>query len=307
MIENMTDTPFCATIGFFDGVHKGHKYIISQLINDAKTHEMESMVITFKQHPRQVLQQNYIPKLITICPRKEALLKATGVDNVLMLDFTREMSNLSAKEFMQVLRDNYNVRRLLIGYDNRFGHNRNEGFREYQIYGKELGVEVVALNAFHDQGLTYSSSMVRRMLNEGNIPNANKCLGYKYGFSGVVVHGFGEGRKLGFPTANIKVAEEQLIPKRGVYAVKVKIDGSNNEYQGMLSIGVRPTYGDFDETIEVNIFDFNEDIYDKTISVFFVKWIREEKKFNSIEELKEEMNNDKRATCRILNEIPFLT
>lgn len=293
MTEGVVSVPCCATIGFFDGVHKGHRYIISQLMSEAGVRGMQSAVITFRQHPRQVLQQNYIPKLLTTSVRKESLLLSTGVDRVVMLDFTRELAAMSAREFMAYMRDDLNVRCLLIGYDNRFGHNRDEGFSDYQRYGQELGVDVKSLSAFSDNGLTVSSSMVRRMLTEGNILGANSCLGYRYTMSGVVVHGYGEGRKLGFPTANISASAEQLVPMRGVYAVKVRIEGFAGEYVGMLSIGNRPTFGEFGDTVEVNILDFSADIYGRTIEVMFAKRMRAEKKFATLDELISQLHEDK--------------
>lgn len=292
--------PCSATIGFFDGVHKGHKFIISQLQEDAARHGKKSMVITFRQHPRQVLQQDYIPKQLTSYSQKEEMLKAIGVDYVVMLDFTRELSALSAEEFMVFMRSKLNVRRLLIGYDNRFGHNRNEGFLDYQHYGRDLGIEVKAMNAFNEGGLTVSSSMIRRLLGEGNIATANDCLGYSYGFSGKVVHGYGEGRKLGFPTANLLVADEQLIPKSGVYAVMVEAEGFDGEFMGMMDIGNRPTYGEFKESLEVNIIDFDADIYDRQVSVRFVQRIRDDKKFDSIDQLKLQITKDREYIINIL-------
>jgi riboflavin kinase/FMN adenylyltransferase len=300
MTSKMTHEPCSATIGFFDGVHKGHRYIISQLKDDAAKHGIKSTVITFRQHPRQVLHKDYIPKLLTTCCRKEELLKETGVDNVVMLDFTHRLSALSARDFMVFMRQELNVRRLLIGYDNRFGHNRDKGFSDYQEYGSEIGIDVENINAFNDNGLTVSSSMIRRLLNNGNIDAANQCLGYKYGFDGTVVHGYGEGKKLGFPTANLHIADEQLIPKRGVYAVMVETEGFDGEFMGMMNIGNRPTYGEFNDSLEVNIIDFDADLYNKKVHVNFVKRIRDDKKFASIEQLRQQIIKDREETIKIL-------
>lgn len=277
------------TIGFFDGVHRGHQYVIEKLRADALAHGLESMVMTFRQHPRQVLQKDYIPKLLTPAEKKISLLKMTNVDHVVALDFTKEMAQMTACDFMVMMHDKYNVVRLLIGYDNRFGHNRSEGFEDYQKHGREIGIEVICNDELSTQGDSISSSLVRRSLTEGNITLANSCLGYEFGFSGIVVRGFGEGRKLGFPTANMHISQDQMVPKRGVYAVRVSIDGYPDTYAGMMNIGVRPTYGEFSETIEVNILDFDADIYDKTINVRFVQRLRDEQRFSSVDELKAEL------------------
>lgn len=277
------------TIGFFDGVHRGHQYVIEKLRADALAHGLESMVMSFRQHPRQVLQKDYIPKLLTPAEKKISLLKMTNVDHVVALDFTTEMAQMTARDFMVMMHDKYNIVRLLIGYDNRFGHNRSEGFEDYQKHGKEIGIEVVCNDELPTRSGSISSSLVRRCLTEGNITLANSCLGYEFGFSGTVVRGFGEGRKLGFPTANMHISQDQMVPKRGVYAVRVAIEGYPNTYAGMMNIGVRPTYGEFSETIEVHILDFDADIYDKTINVRFVQRLRDEQRFASIDELKAEL------------------
>jgi len=284
---------YAATIGFFDGVHKGHKYVISRLKADAQAHGLGSAVITFRQHPRQVLQQDFIPKLLTPCNRKIALLRDTGVDRIVDMDFTRELASMSAREFMAYLHEHFSVDRLLIGYDNRFGHNRSDSFDDYVRYGKEIGIEVLCNDALNPNEENISSSVVRRLLTEGEIVKANDCLGYSFGFSGIVVRGYGEGRKLGYPTANMSIDPEQFIPKRGVYAVNVTIEGRDDQFLGMMNIGCRPTYGEFKETVEVNILDFNEDIYDKEITVKFIERIRDEKKFNSLDELKGQLAKDR--------------
>ncbi len=292
--------PFAATVGFFDGVHRGHQYVMARLIRDAKEHDMQSMVVTFRQHPRQVLQKDFIPKLLTPYKDKKRLLAQTGVDRIEGITFTKEFASLSAREFMQMLHDDYCVRRLLIGYDNRFGRDRSETFEDYVRIGKEIGIDVVCLDALDNNGQNISSSVVRRLLAEGDVAKANDNLGHEFGFEGTVVRGFGEGRKLGFPTANMKITTEQLIPKRGVYAVKVCVEGFAEEFAGMMNIGCRPTYGEFGETVEVNILDFDADIYDRRISVRFIDRIRDEKRFGSIKELKAQLSTDKEQIKKII-------
>ena len=290
---------YSATIGFFDGVHRGHQYVINRLRTDAENHGLRSMVITFAQHPRQVLQKDFIPKLLTPAPRKIELLEQTGVDKVTALDFTLDMARMTAWEFMEMMEHNLGVSRLLIGYDNRFGHNRNEGFEDYVRHGKEIGIDVVCNDELPTDGQSISSSLIRRQLADGDIKNANASLGYRYFFPGIVVHGKGEGRKIGFPTANMQVDEQQLIPRRGVYAVEVSIDGYEQPFMGMMNIGTRPTYGEFSQTVEVNILDFDADIYDRSISVAIIDRLRDECRFESIEALKEQLAADKKQIRNI--------
>lgn len=302
MTHSTTSAPCCATIGFFDGVHRGHQFILSQLRTVAKEHAMASLVVTFRQHPRQVLQQDYIPKLLTPGDRKEQLLKATGVDYVVMLDFSLQMSSLSARQFMSFLHDRYNVRRLVIGYDNRFGHNREETFEDYRRYGTELGIVVEEAKAFADGDVTVSSSVIRRLLAGGNITAVNACLGRRYGFSGTVEHGFGEGRKLGFPTANLHLAAEQLVPRNGVYAVMVSVDGIEGEFMGMMNIGNRPTFGSFSDTVEVNIIGLDADIYGRRVNVTFADRIRDGRKFDSVGQLQAQLALDRDAAIKLLKQ-----
>jgi riboflavin kinase/FMN adenylyltransferase len=223
------------------------------------------------------------------------LLSKTGVDNSVVLRFNKEMAELSAREFMaQVLRDRLHVKKLIIGYDNRFGHNREEGFDDYVRFGEELGIEVIKNEAFLLNGINVSSSVVRAFLNEGEIEMANSCLGYPYTIIGKVVKGFQEGRKMGFPTANLDVSEfGMLVPAPGVYAVKTRLEGSVTMKQGMMNIGKRPTFDGEKITLETNIFDFSDDIYDKLMLVSFEHRIRSERKFESPEQLKEQLTIDR--------------
>lgn len=291
---------YTATIGFFDGVHRGHQYIIDRLKADAVSHGIGSAVVTFRQHPRQVLQQDFIPKLLTPFTRKLTLLQQSGVDKVVALDFTRALASLSAREFMEMLHRDYAIDRLLIGYDHRFGHNREEGFDDYVAHGREIGMEVVCNDALTSEGENISSSLIRRCLAAGDIVKANEYLGYRFGFSGTVIHGFGEGRKIGFPTANMSIDPEQFIPERGVYAVTVIVEGFDQVFAGMMNIGCRPTYGEFKETQEVNILDFEDDIYGRRITVDFVDRIRDERRFSSINELQRQLAADKEQIKNIL-------
>ena len=287
--------PCVATVGFFDGVHKGHQFLIRHVMDEAKAAGLQSTVITFDKHPRQVLQEDYIPEMLSTLDSKLLLLSKTGVDNSVVLRFNKEMAELSAREFMaQVLRDRLHVKKLIIGYDNRFGHNREEGFDDYVRFGKELGIEVIKNEAFLLNGINVSSSVVRAFLKEGEIEMANSCLGYPYTIIGKVVKGFQEGRKMGFPTANLDVSEfGMLVPAPGVYAVKTRLEGSVTMKQGMMNIGKRPTFDGEKITLETNIFDFSDDIYDKLMLVSFEHRIRSERKFESPEQLKEQLTIDR--------------
>ncbi|MCD8288935.1 MAG: riboflavin biosynthesis protein RibF [Prevotella sp.] len=301
MCSDALKAAYAATTGFFDGVHKGHKYIIGDLLREAQAHGLSSAIITFRQHPRQVLQQDYIPKLLTGWQEREQMLRQSGADRVVMLDFTPAFARQTAGEFMAFLRNEYGVKRLVIGYDHRFGHNRAEGFDDYRRIGRALGVEVVAGKAYTENAVNISSSVIRRLLGEGDISLANEYLGYRYGFSGIVVRGRGEGRKLGFPTANMLIAAERLIPKRGVYGVEVSVEGHAERFMGMMNIGCRPTYGGTAETVEVNIFRFDEEIYGRRLSVSIICRLRDERKFASAEELKQQLTKDRTDILNIIN------
>ena len=293
--ENNAVAPCVATIGFFDGVHRGHKYLIKHVTDEAKACGLASTVITFDRHPRQVLHSDYVPQLLTTLDNKLLLLSKTGIDNAAILPFDEATARLSAFDFMkQVLRNRLNVKKLVIGYDNRFGHNREEGFEDYVRYGHELGIEVIHNQAFVLNGVHVSSSVIRSFLQAGEVDMATLCLGYPYTLVGKVVHGFEQGRKIGFPTANIDTTESsQLIPAPGVYAVKVRLENTITLLHGMMNIGMRPTFDGSKLTLEVNIFNFQGDIYGKLLQVVFVHRIREERKFNNALELAEQLREDR--------------
>lgn len=286
--------PLVATIGFFDGVHRGHQFLIKQVCDEAKASGMESAVITFDEHPRKVLHQDYQPRLLSTLEEKLILLSRTGIDNAVVLHFDREMAGLSAHDFMEkVLRDRLNVKKLIIGYDNRFGHNRAEGFDDYVRMGHEMGIEVIQSQAFSLDGVNVSSSYIRKLIEKGELELANKCLGYPYAIYGKVVSGYQEGRKLGFPTANLDLSGSgQLVPANGVYGVKVRLQDSMQYRRGMMNIGTRPTFNGKNLSIEAYIFDFSGDIYGQTLVAAFIHRIRDEHKFDSAEELAEQMRND---------------
>lgn len=294
--------PCVATIGFFDGVHRGHKFLIKSVIDRAAEYGLQSAVITFDRHPRLVLHKEFQPRLLTTNDEKLRLLAATGVNRCEMLRFDEQTASLSAYDFMKtVLRGRLNVRRLITGYDNRFGHNRAEGFDDYVRYGQELGIEVERAEAFVLNGVNVSSSVVRSFLSAGETDMASMCLGYHYKIGGTVVSGYHEGRKLGFPTANIDVEDKlKLVPEAGVYAVRVRIGDEPGLLDGMMNIGTRPTFDGTETTLEVNIFGFGGDIYGRKITVEFHRRLREERKFGSVYKLMDQLKADREEACRVL-------
>ena len=299
---DITKNPQVATIGFFDGVHRGHRYLIDQMITVAKEAGMESMVITFDRHPRQVLHSDYLPQMLSTFEEKKALLKNTPADHIEILTFDEQLAALSAHDFMkQVLRNRLNVCKLVIGYDNRFGHNRSEGFEDYVRYGQELGIEVIqAMPLSEPDKEAISSSYIRACLLVGNVRGANEALGYAYSLTGTVTDGFHEGRKIGFPTANLDTDETgKLVPASGVYAVHVQLENEQHLRPAMMNIGTRPTYDGHMQTLEVHIFDFDGDIYGQQLRVVFDRRIRNEMKFSSPQELAKQLEKDKEEIRRI--------
>lgn len=290
IFNSKIERPLALTIGFFDGVHLGHRYLVSELSEIAKKRNFASAVLTFRTHPRQVLHSDYIPSLLTTADEKIALLKETGVDYVVMTEFTREFSMLTAQDFMRLLHDNLNVCCLMIGYDHRFGHNRSEKFEDYVRFGKEIGIEVVQSSPLVIDGINVSSSAVRKTISEGDVAKAAKLLGREYSLAGQVVKGFQVGRTIGFPTANISYDDSRILPKDGVYAARVMVE--SHLYDAMLYIGSRPTVNTGKTSVEAYLFDFSDDIYGKNVNVRFVDRIRDSIKFDSIEELKKQLGKD---------------
>ena len=293
--EIKTLSPCVATVGFFDGLHAGHRYLIEELKGIAKEQHLQSVVVTFAVHPRKVLDSEFRPELLTTLSEKLSQLATTGIDACIVLDFSLQMAELSAYDFLKtILKEKFNVQTLLVGHDHRFGHNRADGFPEYKKYGEELGMTVLKCTQFHtDTDKHISSSEIRNALKTGEIELANRLLTYNYSITGKVIEGFKNGRQIGFPTANIELFDhEKIIPAIGVYAVRVTWKGS--QYKGMLNIGHRPTLDNgLTISIEVHILDFDTDIYNQTLEVGFIIKIRDEQKFNGIEALKEQLQKDK--------------
>lgn len=288
------------TIGFFDGVHHGHLFLAKQLAEVAKKEGLKSAILTFWPHPRIILHEAYQPRLLNTHEEKIELLKKLPVDYCIQMEFTTEVSNLSAHDFMEkVLKNRLNVKHLLIGYDHRFGKNREEGFDDYCAYGKELDMMVTRAEPYEENEFTISSSFIRNLLGVGDIELANRYLGYTYNISGTVIRGKQNGRRLGFPTANIEPdIENKCIPCFGVFAVKVEVKGKM--HNGVACIGTRPTFGGGEISIEVNIFDFDEDIYGEKINMFFLHKLRAQNKFCSEDDLREAISEDRVKAMELL-------
>jgi len=302
-IENWKENAVVATIGFFDGVHQGHRFLLREMRKLASERCLPSAVITFNTHPRKVLQSDYQPKLLNSFDEKMELLSNEKVDYIIVVDFTTSLAALSARDFITCfLSAKLRVKTLLIGHDHRFGYKRAEGFEEYVVYGNECGMEVVNVLEFADKELIFSSSKARHFIEKGDVAAASRLLGYNFRLKGRVVRGNKIGRTIGFPTANIAIDEKlKIIPHNGSYAVWIIIE--DRKYNGMLYIGSRPTLEyNGSVSIEVNIFDFSEDIYDKSVVVEFVDFIRRDMKFDSIENLKEQMHADKQKVEKLKTE-----
>lgn len=289
------------TSGTFDGVHKGHQKILKRLVEVARKEGGESVLITFWPHPRIVLNDDPgFLKLINTIDEKQQILRALGIDHLVMIPFTREFSNTTSEEFIQnVLVNAIGTKKLIIGYNHRFGKNREGSFENLKKDGPKYGFKVEEIPKHEIDHVGISSTIIRKALSLGDVSLARKYLGRYFTLTGIIIHGDKLGSKLGFPTANIQVEETyKLIPADGVYAVYVTLDGVT--YQGMLNIGNRPTVDGHEKRIEVNIFDFDEKIYGKTVTISFVHRIRDEKKFKNIESLSRQLSADRLKAILLL-------
>ena len=291
------------TIGTFDGVHLGHQKVIERLKAYSKKYNGESVIFTFYPHPRLVTAPNEGNlRLLTTLEEKTALFEKTGIDHLVIFPFTKSFSELSYKEFVKnILVEKINTRCLVVGYDHRFGKNREGGFEYLKECAKQHAFDIEKLDALLMDESNISSTKIRESLENGNIARANRYLGYCFMLHGTVVEGQRVGRKIGFPTANIEASDvHKLIPGYGVYAVEIKL--SEKKYYGMLNIGSRPTFNNNadNRSIEVHIFEFSGDIYNKEITLTFIGKIRAEQKFSGPEALVEQLKKDKEAAMKIL-------
>lgn len=296
-----TSNQTIVTLGTFDGVHLGHKSILNKLKEASKNSDDKSLVLTFFPHPRMILQQDTDIRLLNTIEEKAELLNNFGIDNLIIQKFDNTFSQLEPEDFVkQVLVDQFNIKKIIIGYDHRFGKNRAADIHDLINFGEKYNFEVEQISAQEIDDVSVSSTKIRTALKEGNITLANEYLGYNYFLNGIVVQGKQLGRTIGYPTANIRVTEGyKLIPAIGVYAAYIIVDAQ--KYFGMINIGTNPTLGDNPITIEMNIFDFNQDIYGKKVTIGFIEKIREQQKFNSLDELKAALKNDKIKTLQIIS------
>ncbi|MDD2961090.1 MAG: bifunctional riboflavin kinase/FAD synthetase [Muribaculaceae bacterium] len=295
------DRKFAVTIGMFDGVHLGHQQVFDTLKHKASQLGLEYAVVTFKEHPQIVLNPNSDLRTIMNFDEKIKAIENCGIDNAIVLKFNKEIAKLGAKDFLAILHEQYNVEALIIGFNHHFGHNKNEKFEDYINFGKEIGVEVIQAEEYTGDFSPLSSSIIRRLITAGKVDDASGCLGNIFKIQGNVVHGFKNGKKIGFPTANIKPTNQlQIIPHNGVYAARIAIE-NGNFLNAICNIGTRPTITNSNErSIEVHIFDFDKDIYDLDATVQFIKFIRSETKFSSLEELKRHIATDCEKAKKIL-------
>ncbi len=292
------------TLGTFDGLHYGHLQIIEKLKKAAKEINGETVVITFSPHPRLVLfpDDNDL-KLLSDQDEKIKLFENTGIDYLIMHPFTKEFSRLSTVEFVRdLLVNKLGTKKLIIGYDHRFGRNREGSLEQLKEFESVYGFEVLEIPKQEVDHIAVSSTKIRNALLAGEIKTANSFLGYPYHLTGTVIRGSKLGREIGFPTANLKIEDKhKLIPANGVYAIKAEIGG--NVYTGMMNIGVRPTVDGKTLAIEAHLFNFSKDIYDKKISVYFIDKLREEQKFDSIDKLRKQLLEDREFALEILDQI----
>ncbi|MBP5257187.1 MAG: riboflavin biosynthesis protein RibF [Prevotella sp.] len=300
--DTRLSTPSVATLGFFDGVHLGHRHLISQVLTLSGQQGMESMVVTFRNHPREALHSDYQPQLLTTYDEKMVLLSKTGIDHCVVIDFNEQWAAMAARDFMaDILSERLGVKTLVMGYDHHFGRGGQDSPDDFRRYGEETGIEVIRATPLEMDGCNVSSSLVRRELKMGCVSRAASFLGYPFTIMGVVVRGYGEGRRIGFPTANIRLTDtRQMVPASGVYAVRVRLANDVHFFNGMMNIGTRPTYDGHETTLEVHLFNYLGNLYGETLLVSFVERIRDEQRFSSPEELADQLHSDADKVAEVL-------
>ncbi len=296
-------SPFqtAVTIGTFDGVHIGHGRILERLINDAKTAGLKSAVLTFFPHPRMVLQKDADIKLLNTLDEKKQILEDFGLDYLIVHPFTKAFSRLSATEFVRdILVNVLNTKKIVIGYDHRFGRNRNANIQDLITFGNTLDFEVEEIPVQEIDDVSVSSTKIRNALHDGDIETANAYLNYPYMLTGIIKKGRGLGKQFGFPTANLHIEEAyKLIPKNGVYVIKGILNGT--EHHGMMNIGVNPTVSGGKKSIEVHFFDYDGNLYGQKIQVRLLHRIRDEHKFDSVQELQNQLKKDRQRSLQLIS------
>ena len=297
-----SDNPTVITIGTFDGVHAGHQKIIEKLVNTAKLSNMETAILTFFPHPRMVLQKESDIKLINTIDERKKLLSNSGIDHLIIHPFTHQFSRLTAQEFVRdILVHKLNAKKIIIGYDHRFGRNRTADINTLKEFGKEYDFEVEEIGKQEIEDVAVSSTKIRKALMEGNVEKANRYLQQPFMLTGTVVRGKGLGKDFGYPTANLKIEENyKLIPKNGVYIARATID--EIPYFGMMNIGTNPTVGGTEQTIETYFFMLDQDLYGQKLEIELLTIIRDEKKFDSIDSLKRGMKQDEAFSSQFIKD-----
>lgn len=295
--------PTIVTIGTFDGVHLGHQKIVAQITKNAHALNCESLVLTFFPHPRMVLQESPEMKQLNTLNEKIALLDNLGIDNLVVHPFDKEFSRLTAEEFVKkVLVDVFKIKKIIIGHDHRFGRNRTATIDDLINFGETYGFEVEQISAEEINEVSISSTKIRNALLEGNIELATNYLGYDYSLTGIIFKGKQLGRTIGYPTANITIEEDyKLIPNNGVYIAKSVLNGKT--VFGMMNIGTRPTVDGTKQTIEINFFDFKQDLYGQKITISLLHRMRSEQKFESIDALKNQLGKDKKTALAFIENL----
>ncbi len=289
------------TIGTFDGVHIGHNKILKRLIQDSKKNNLSSLVMTFFPHPRMILNKSHEIKMIDTIDEKINLLEKTGLGNLIIHPFDNNFSKIRAKEFVEeILVKKLKIKEIIIGYDHKFGKDREASVEDLKKFGKDYMFTVKEIPAQEIDSIAISSTKIRNAILNGEIEKCNKFLGRNFILTGKVVYGEGLGKKIDFPTANIEIKETyKIIPKNGVYLVKTKIN--SNTYFGMMNIGIRPTVGGTNKSLEIHFFNFKDNIYGKNVSIEIIKKIRDEEKFSSIDQLKIQLKKDEQFCLKLIN------
>jgi riboflavin kinase/FMN adenylyltransferase len=295
-------SPTILTLGTFDGVHKGHQKILKKLNSEANKAKLKSIVLTFFPHPRIVLNPRSNLKLINTIKERSELLEKSGIDFLITHPFDKTFSELSPEKFVKnILVDKLKIKKILIGYDHKFGKNRTAGIEDLKKFGLKYDFDVIEISAKEQNKVTISSTKIRKSIENGDFNKAKSFLGYHFNIEGLVIKGNAIGRTIGFPTANLDVSEDyKLIPKRGVYLIFSLIE--NKKVFGMMNIGIKPTLNNDRETIEVNFFDWEKDLYKKLIKVYVLDFIRDEQKFTSLIKLEEQIKLDKKTCLRLIDE-----
>ena len=295
----ISSRPSILTLGTFDGVHKGHRKIISNLKSEAKRNNLRSIILTFFPHPRNIVSSEIIKSISTI-DEKIKIFSDLGIDELIIQKFDKSFASMDAKEFIELLVNNLKIKKIIVGYNHRFGKNRSADINVLKDFSLKYDFEVLEIKAYEVENIKISSTKIRDAIQQGNIKLCNNYLGYNFNINGDVVKGKSIGKSLGFPTANIKIVEEyKIMPKNGVYLVRCFFE--KEKLYGMMNIGFNPTFGSNDKTLEVNIFDFDKDLYGETIRIEFLNFIREEIKFENVELLQNQLIKDRENCIKHLN------